>query len=334
VEVREHARVEIRDPSGSGQARRVAGDLARRHELADDDRSRLAIVVTELATNVAKHGKGGEILLCGIRSGRCHGVGVLALDTGPGIHDPALALRDGYSTSATAGTGLGAVRRQATRFDLYSASGAGTAVFAEVWSERRCPERACLIGGVNVPFPGETVSGDGWRVAHEGPRALALLVDGLGHGPVAAEAAGVALESFDKRRSESPTELLADLHAALRPTRGAAIAVAALDVARGLVRFAGIGNVSGVVAADTSLRGLVSSHGTAGYQASHIREVQVPWTRGASLILHSDGIATHWLLERYPGLTRRHPALLAGVLYRDFRRGRDDASVLVLRDAA
>ncbi len=44
--------------------------------------------------------------------------------------------------------------------------------------------------------------------------------------------------------------------------------------------------------------------------------------------MHSDGLATHWSFDRYPGLGQRHPGLVAGVLYRDHRRGRDDVTVL------
>jgi hypothetical protein len=52
------------------------------------------------------------------------------------------------------------------------------------------------------------------------------------------------------------------------------------------------------------------------------------------LVMHSDGLQSRWSLDRYPGLTSHHPALTAAVLYRDFRRERDDTSVVALRDAA
>jgi hypothetical protein len=48
------------------------------------------------------------------------------------------------------------------------------------------------------------------------------------------------------------------------------------------------------------------------------------------LILHSDGLSARWDLDDYAGLRRRHPALIAGVLFRDHRRLRDDASVVVV----
>jgi hypothetical protein len=49
-------------------------------------------------------------------------------------------------------------------------------------------------------------------------------------------------------------------------------------------------------------------------------------------VLHSDGLLTQWSLDPYPGLSSRRPDVIAGVLYRDFRRVRDDATVVVARN--
>ncbi len=51
------------------------------------------------------------------------------------------------------------------------------------------------------------------------------------------------------------------------------------------------------------------------------------------LVLHSDGLHTRWDLAAYPGLAARHPAIIGGALLRDFRRQRDDASVVVIKAA-
>ena len=63
-----------------------------------------------------------------------------------------------------------------------------------------------------------------------------------------------------------------------------------------------------------------------------VQEFTYPWDCGALLIMHSDGLATQWALDRYPGLSARHPSVIAGVLYRDFRRKHDDVTVLVARE--
>ena len=63
-----------------------------------------------------------------------------------------------------------------------------------------------------------------------------------------------------------------------------------------------------------------------------VQEFVLPWNAGAMLIMQSDGLASRWDLEQYPGLIGCHPALIAAVLYRDYTRGRDDVAVLVARD--
>src|SRR5262249_13074084 len=116
-------------------------------------------------------------------------------------------------------------------------------------------------------------------------------------------------------------------------TRGAAVAVAELDLDAGLLRFAGVGNISATVFAAGVSRSAVSHNGTVGHEARKFQEFTYPFPRGALLVMHSDGLATHWRLDGYAGLAARHPALVAGVLYRDFKRGRDDVTVLAIREA-
>jgi hypothetical protein len=78
---------------------------------------------------------------------------------------------------------------------------------------------------------------------------------------------------------------------------------------------------------------MVSHNGTAGHVAPRIREFTYEFDADPLVILHSDGLATRWDIASYPGLTVQHPSLVAGVLLRDHRRGRDDASVVAMRAA-
>jgi anti-sigma regulatory factor (Ser/Thr protein kinase) len=334
MEVTEYAQLSLANPTCVGEARRAGAKLARGLGFSDGDVGRVALVVTEAATNVVKHAAEGELLLRALRRGTASGVGVLVLDRGPGIRTPGEALRDGFSTGGTPGTGLGGMARVATRFDLYSAHGVGAAVSAEIWDVGAPEPHGMCVGGISVPCPGETVCGDAWAV-HEGPdQTQAIVADGLGHGGPAAEASLAAVAAFRRAAGDPPTEALQRVHEALRPTRGAAVAIAVVDRRRKLVRFAGIGNVSATVVSGDATRSLVSHHGTAGGVARRIQEFQYPWSAGDVLVLHSDGLGTHWKLTGYPGLAQHDPSLVAGVLYRDHRRGRDDTTVVALREAA
>jgi anti-sigma regulatory factor (Ser/Thr protein kinase) len=322
----------VRDVTQVAEARRAAVALARKMSFSEEDAGRVAIVATELATNLLKHGAGGELLVASFEDASGAGLECLALDKGPGMPDVAACLRDGYSTAGSAGTGLGAAVRQSQLFEVFSRAGLGTAALARLQRGRPgqlAPATAPSYGGVSVPKMGEEVCGDGWSVRPH-PDGLTLMVaDGLGHGPLAAEASNAAIAVFARYSEQSPAEILERVHGALRATRGAAVSVARLDLRRARVLFAGVGNVAGTLIDGTATRKMLSHNGTAGHAVRRIQELSYEFTGAPVVILCSDGLATSWTLERYPGLATCHPSLVAGVLYRDYNRGRDDATVLV-----
>ena len=329
------ASVGVTDASGVSAARRCAAELTRAAGFGETESGRVALVVTEAATNLVKHGAGGEILLQWVSAASVAGLEILALDHGRGIPNVTEAFRDGYSTAGSPGTGLGAMARQADVCDIYSAPGRGTAVLAQVWAapvQRNDVERI-RVGAACAPGYGESVSGDGWLVIRRRERVAILVVDGLGHGPVAADARREAVRIFRSSTTPGPAQLVAAIHAGLRSTRGAAVAVAEIDLEGGCLRFCGLGNIGAVVLANGEARHLVSHNGTAGHAARKIDEFTYPWPANAVLIQHTDGLTSHWTLEAYPELTARHPSLVAGVLYRDFKRGRDDVAVVVASGA-
>jgi hypothetical protein len=260
----------------------------------------------------------------------------VALDRGPGIVNLSQALQDGYSTGGTPGTGLGAIKRMAEVFDVFS-NAKGTAVFARIEqleNEHHSRKSSVEFAGLVSPIAGEQVSGDNlaWEVT--GDRCALLMADGLGHGPLAAEAANEAVRVFRQHSAESPASLMTRMHDALKKTRGAAAAVAEVRPLAGTLIYAGVGNISGSILSSTLSRSLVSHNGTLGHVMARVQEFKVEWPKDGVLVMHSDGLQSRWDLARYPGLLARQPALIAGVLMRDFRRERDDASVLVLKGAA
>jgi serine phosphatase RsbU (regulator of sigma subunit) len=161
---------------------------------------------------------------------------------------------------------------------------------------------------------------------------IALVVDGLGHGHFAAQAANAAVDAIHHGTHRDCASTLEAVHESLRHTRGAAGAVAELDWSARTLKFAGVGNISGVVIGEQTVRQTVSHNGTLGHQATHFREYSYPLDRGWLVVLHSDGLASHWSLDGYRGLRARHPAVIAAALYRDHNRGRDDVTVVVGRE--
>jgi hypothetical protein len=77
---------------------------------------------------------------------------------------------------------------------------------------------------------------------------------------------------------------------------------------------------------------LIPQNGIIGHTMPTLRSTSTPWPSGSRLVMHSDGVSARWRLDAYVGLWNAHPALIAGVVFRDYARARDDATVLVLAD--
>jgi anti-sigma regulatory factor (Ser/Thr protein kinase) len=328
--------ITIDEPSKAGEARRLAKAMSERLGFDETNCGKAAIVVTEAATNLHKYAQQGEIILRGFRQGTV-GLEILALDRGPGMNDVGQCMADGFSTSGSPGNGLGAMSRLSRHFEIHSSIDYGTVAVARLWQgpplSREDP--AFLeVGVVNLPMAGEDVCGDSWAVEEAEGRAVVMIADGLGHGPLAAEASREAVESFRQNSSLGTEQIIRTAHDLLRKTRGAAMAIARIDSALGALRFCGVGNISGVILSPDEARStsLVSHNGTVGHTIRKVQEFVYPWSHDSLLIMHSDGLATHWNLDRYPGLTAQHPSLISGVLYRGFSRKRDDVTVLVGRE--
>lgn len=328
--MRPFQRFAVDDISQVGEARRAAQQLALEAGFGEEAAGRVALGVTELGTNLVRHARDGALLL-GLQDG---GVELLSLDHGPGM-DVEACLRDGFSTGGTAGTGLGAVKRLAARFAAFSAPGRGAVVRARFEAAAglqpaAAPTPDFTIAGLGIAAPGERVSGDGWGLRVQDGRVLLLMADGLGHGPDAAEAADLALNLFQRARSPSPALILEDAHAAMRNTRGAAVAIAVLNDHAGLV-FAGVGNIVGRLISGVADKSLLCQPGTLGVQIRRLQDAVHDWPEHAILIMHSDGIVTRWNLADEPGLLQCDPLLIAAWILRDHCRGRDDATVVVVR---
>ena len=334
----ESIRILVEEGSQTAEARRAARNMAQEQGFDESLAEQVAIVVTEACTNLLKHAGRGEILVTdGASDGDECWLEVLALDRGPGMSDLNRCLRDGYSTGSSPGEGMGAIMRLSSTSDFYTVPAKGTAILAR-WSSRAAaqnghdyPQRLS-VGAVNVPKPGEQVCGDSWGIEQTGDLFTILVADGLGHGVEAHAASQEAVRMLHTNPDLPPKVLLERVHQALRSSRGAAIAIARIDFPRRQILFSGVGNISAQINSGIKTnQHLVSVNGTAGHQAHAIREFSYPWPKDGLLVLHSDGLATSAALTGYAGLAQREASLIAGVLYRDFNRGHDDATVVVAK---
>lgn len=333
--------ISIAEPGDVGVCRRRASSIAAGMGFPDVAVGQIAILVTELVENVIRHGGGkGELRLREIARETQRGLEIVCTDSGPGL-DRARAFLDGYTTAASLGIGLGAVARLADDCEARTPpSGSGSEIVVVKWlPSPRTAEAPRLwhagridVGARSRPFPGLTVNGDAYVVRFPAPgRVVAAVIDGLGHGVDAHEAA-VAGRDYVERQAGAPLpDLFAGLERCLRKTRGAVVAVADIDLDARRLRFAGVGNVEVTVLSGQGALQLVSTNGIVGHH-HRLRPYEHAWEAGRTLAMCSDGIRSGWRTGIDKAILLGHPELLAETVVNNYSRSTDDATVLGVRE--
>lgn len=189
-------------------------------------------------------------------------------------------------------------------------------------------------GVASRPLPGESESGDRHVVKRFRNGALVAAVDGLGHGPEAASAARLAVETLERHAAESVIPLVQRCHARLAGTRGVVLSLGKFNWHDHTLAWLGVGNVEGWLLRPGAPSGppereaLVLRGGVVGHQLPPLRAVVVPVASGDMLIFATDGIRSGFVqgLMLSDPLTRVANRILA--LY---AKDTDDALVLVAR---
>jgi anti-sigma regulatory factor (Ser/Thr protein kinase) len=339
----------IKDEAQVGAARRAVHRYASDLGLTEDALAELDIVVQEIGTNAARYATGGGCLSWTTAPGEAAGVELFYFDKGPGIFDLDRAFRDGVSSGGSLGTGFGAMRRLLDEFDAYSTvkgttrrlsnprrTTHGTALMGRKWAARGEAVEAARAEGRRLgvwsrPRPGDDANGDAYLVREHDGETLLAVIDGLGHGRGAREAARAALEALSAWAGEPLEDVLHEVHGALRATRGAVMGAVVVDRARGSFAYAGVGNVEVRVLGSPEPARPIPSNGTLGARLPTVRVWPHRWVEGTTIVMATDGLSATWDIANYPGLLAHSPQLLAGVLLRDYGRQSDDATVLVYR---
>ncbi|MDT0379269.1 SpoIIE family protein phosphatase [Streptomyces sp. DSM 42041] len=281
-------------------------------------------VASELASNLDKHAVDGVVYLQPVPG--VPGLEILAADRGPGMAELARCLSDGYTTTGTLGTGLGAVQRISGGFLVRTEPGEGTVAAARITPPDTSPA-ARRTGMVRLPAEGEEFCGDGCAVAGETGAPTALVVDGLGHGEPAALAAHTALRAFEGLADRTLPEIVQGLHRSLRHTRGAAVGL--LRLHEGRAEYCGVGNIRlCVLSPREEHRRMDGRPGVVGWNLPTPQVRSVPLRTGQVAVLYSDGIASRWSHAPSPFLLRLPPELLPAALAHRHRKYRDDATAL------
>lgn len=325
--------VEIDDRSAVAVVRR----LARRHGaeigLPETRVDELAIVATEATTNILRYAQRGRALIESVRTTGSGIVTMIFTDRGPGISDIDRMFQDGESSTDSAGLGLGAIVRLSDSFDIFSSPESGTTIACTFGSREDGGDPAVEAVGLRVCHPSEDTCGDDFQL-RQTPRATdALLCDGLGHGPAACEAAAEVTDAAFAAGglSSEPGSLMRQVTEQLVGRRGAVAALVHIAHPQLEMRYAGLGNISTLVIGAQGVRRMAARDGRIGGAATRGYEETVQLAAGDMVIMHSDGLKTLREAHFPQGLLKKSPLLIAGFFLDRAFRGRDDASIVVMR---
>src|ERR1700722_2081629 len=205
----------VNDASQVAEARRLVTADARAAGVTEARVDDVAIVVTELATNLLKHAGSGQILATHCDDADGAGLELLALDRGSGMADVGRCMDDGYSTAGSPGNGLGAIARLADDIRIYSRPGLGSAIMVRFFQQTARDTQRAFLGAAVAAYPGEQDCGDNWAFSDTGQGRTLLMVDGAGHGIEAARAGDLAVQIIRPHADATCEEVINRMHRAL-----------------------------------------------------------------------------------------------------------------------
>jgi len=281
------------------------------------------------------------------------GILIISADRGSGIGDAQCVFGDGYSTRGSLGYGLGTVNRLMDSVTVESNSENGTYIRCErrIRPPRSSPTpaRVCAaldIGAATRALPGAGVNGDAFVIIEWAEGALFGVIDGIGHGKEAHRAACAVRQYVESHFDRPLTELFAGSERACHGTRGVVMALARFDAAPETTQemsqkaqqlrltFASVGNIETRVYGGTKPLRLLVRRGILGMPRSSVPPAVTTslWCADHILILHSDGVRSHWSFDSFPEFITQSADQVASTLLKYMGRLEDDATVLVIKN--
>ncbi|HZR47199.1 MAG TPA: hypothetical protein VFA47_10870 [Candidatus Manganitrophaceae bacterium] len=350
VKITELSSLSLNGGEWVGEARRQVVRLAHAIGFGKEVISKIELVVTEMVTNLTQHQNvlpmlhfgATEILgeqgkeqseAPGGKSGVPRGLLMISEDRGPGIANPERALQDHFSTAGTMGAGLGTIQRHSEEFSIASyvlrpgQAHPGTVVTARYWLTP--PSEGGLDCEILTrPKPGEKENGDGASFSSEGGHPRLALIDGLGHGAEACRSTMEIREVLQTSPSLSLPGLMEKAHRAMHGGRGAVVGILRLSPGEQRALYVGVGNIDCRIYGKHPRRP-VSMNGSVGVVLPRCREESFPFGSDDFFVMASDGISNRWDLESYPQFQRLPLILKGALLFRDYSRLTDDATLAV-----
>jgi len=330
-----HISLKLQDRSYLAVAKKEVHRLAVQAGFEQKKIDAMDILIAELSSNLVKHAVDGEILAGLVADRQGTALELISIDSGPGIKDVERMMTDGVSTVGTLGHGLGAIRRLSDTLEIYSQRDWGTILVSRNYlvryAEAGIRRPLLAVRALVVAKPGELVSGDGCYSYTAADGSFRLLVaDGLGHGHDAHVAVREAVTVFREIASDSPVEILRQIHTSIRKTRGIVAAVVIINPERKVWRFCGIGNIATRFSGVHSARSYLSYNGIVGHNIpGSLYDQELDQQEYHQITLCSDGIRSRWQQAKLPDIGRQDLIVQAAAIYKEFARRNDDMSVII-----
>jgi anti-sigma regulatory factor (Ser/Thr protein kinase) len=333
-----------------GQVRRYIAERSKINGFSQVEVGEISIVVSELCTNLIKHNSiEGKIIFREIEEQEKIGIEIISEDKGPGIVNVDQAMKDGVSSRGTMGGGLGAVKRLMDTFELYSKTnmntenprryghllgdhGVGTIIITQKWIKNSLNTggQEINISVISRPYPGNKVNGDAYYIKEGNNKVIIALIDGLGHGIGAHEAANTAKKLIEENNYKNLQELLLSIDKGMKGSRGAVIGMCIINKDTQSFQYGSIGNVELRYIINNKTQKFIASNGTLGISLNNRFKIQESsYEKGGILVMNTDGISNKWEYNDYKAIPLSNPGFLSNMIFRHFARNNDDATVLV-----
>jgi len=338
----------VENESDIGVCRRKGVSLAKQIGFNEVKTEEIAILISELVTNVLKHGGGtGKIVICQIEdTEKQKAIEIWCCDSGSGITDLHKSMQDGITEKDSLGIGLGTIRRFSDEMEInpVSSSAFKDLYFSGSHDYKHCVRtlkwvpikswvginKKLVVGAASRCYPGEQLNGDAFLVNNVSAHVcITAVIDGLGHGKEANLAAELVKENILLKSNLPLDSLMNHIHHAIKGTRGAVIGLARINTETNRLSFSGIGNIEGFILTKVEKKTLLSFGGIIGHNMRTPRVFESDFEPGDTLCMYSDGITSRWRAENFNW--DEPPQKNAELILSTHSRLNDDATILIIR---
>ncbi|MBC9785297.1 anti-sigma regulatory factor [Heliobacterium chlorum] len=312
-----------------GTARRQVLEYCRSLPFTMQELGQLAIIVTELATNLAKHASGGGVIRLETIGDR-KGLILQSSDQGPGIPDVSLALLDGTPSTASLGGGLGAMRRLSDQFSIQSEP-SGTVVTVKKWVEG-IPTQRLTVGVYSRPHPEYGVSGEGFFVRQDAHRPTIALFDASGRGTTAYQNRLRMERTLWDLQGLSLLEIMGETHRQMMGAAERALFLAQVDYRQETLNYVGVGPIQAQLLTPDGHVPLKRTERWKGLDVLSLTLNQERWTAESILAVTTAGAVVDWEQVHYRSIQGGKPGQLCRQWVERWGRDDDEATILIARD--